>query len=185
MEDSQIVSLYWQRLEQAIYETDQKYGSYCRSIAGNILRSQEDAQECVNDTYLACWNSIPPHRPSVLATFLGKITRRISIDRWRMENAEKRGGGEVTLALDELSECVSGKQDTESEVQQKELIAAIHRFLDHLPETERRIFLLRYWYLEAIPVISARYGFSRSKTASILHRTRTKLRRLLEKEGYL
>lgn len=185
MEDSRIVELYWQRKEQAIHETDVKYGSYCRSIARNILKDSSDAEECVNDTYLDAWNAMPPSRPAILSTFLGKITRRISIDRWRIRSADKRGGGEVTLALDELEECVCGSHDVELEVQRKELVAAFRAFLARLPETERRVFLLRYWYLQPIQTIADRFGFTQSKTASMLHRIRGKLRRQLEKEGYL
>lgn len=113
MDDQEIVALYWARSEQAISETSSKYGSYCYSIAYNILHSSEDAEESVNDTYNDAWNSIPPHRPSVLSTFLGKITRRISIDRWRRRTAEKRGGGEMSLVLDELQECVAEGKNTE------------------------------------------------------------------------
>ena len=159
--------------------------AYCHSIAYAILQDQQDAEESVNDTYMDAWNTMPPNRPSVLSTFLGKITRRISIDRWRIRSAKKRGGDEVTLALDELEECVSGSHDVELQAQRNELIATMHRFLDSLPDTERRIFLLRYWYLEPIQSIANQYGFSQSKVASMLHRVRGKLRNQLEKEGYV
>ena len=185
MEDKQIVELYWAREESAIRETAVKYGNYCHSIAYAVLQNQQDADESVNDTYLDAWNTMPPNRPSVLATFLGKITRRIAIDRWRIRTALKRGGDEMMLALDELEECVSGSCDVELQVQRKELVTAICRFLEELPETERRIFLLRYWYVEPILSISRRFGFSRSKVASVLHRVRGKLRQHLEKEGYV
>ena len=185
MDDELIVQLYWDRSENAILETDRKYGAYCDSIAYGILQSREDAEESVNDTYMDAWNTMPPNRPSVLSTFLGKITRRISIDRWRIRSAKKRGGDEVTLALDELEECVRGSDDVELQVQRNEVIAAMHRFLDSLPDTERRIFLLRYWYLEPIQSIANQYGFTQSKVASMLHRIRGKLRRQLEKEGYV
>ena len=115
MDDQRIVELYWERSEQAISETQSKYGSYCYSIAYNILNNNEDAEESVNDTYNDAWNSIPPHRPSILSTFLGKITRRISIDRWRKHNAEKRGGGEMPLVLDELQECVADEKTVTAE----------------------------------------------------------------------
>lgn len=184
MDDDRIVALYWSRSEAAITETAAKYGSYLRSISFSILGSREDAQECVNDTYHGAWNAMPPHRPSVLSAFLGKITRRISIDRWRKRNAEKRGGGELPLALEELEECVSGSGSVEDEVQRKELEQLLDRFLDALPVTERRVFLRRYWYLDSVQSIARQFGFSRSKTASMLHRPRAKLRALLEKEGY-
>lgn len=185
MDDERIVQLYWDRSENAIAETAVKYGSYCHSIAYNILQSTQDAEESVNDTYLHAWNAMPPHRPSILATFLGKITRRLSIDRWRTANRTKRGGGEVPLALEELSECVAGSQDVEDTVVHKELVDAVNRFLDGLPVTERRIFLQRYWYLYPIREIAGSCGFSRSKVTSLLHRTRCNLRRQLEKEGFL
>ena len=185
MDDSSIVALYWERSENAIRQTDLKYGAYCRSIAYNILVSREDSEESVNDTYLDAWNAMPPHKPSMLSTFLGKITRRIAIDRWRARNAAKRGGGEVVLALEELSDCVSGTQSTEQLLQNRELISSYQAFLDTLPVTQRRVFLCRYWYLEPIETIAQRFGFSRSKVKSMLHRIRGKLRTHLEKEGYL
>ena len=185
MDDELIVKLYWDRSEHAISETSRKYGAYCHSIAYSILQSREDAEESVNDTYMDAWNAMPPHRPSILATFLGKITRRISIDRWRSLNRIKRGGGEVTLALEELEQCIAGSQSPEREIEKKELAQAINRFLDKLPILERRVFLSRYWYMESIQQIAARFRFSQSKVTSMLFRTRNKLRRLLEKEGYI
>lgn len=184
MEDKRIVALYWSRSEMAIAETDRKYGNYLSSISYNILASQEDARECVNDTYYDAWNAMPPHRPSVLPTFLGKITRRIAVDRWRRKNAEKRGGGEVVLALEELEECVSGTGGVEEEVERRELVRLFNKFLNTLPAAERRVFLCRYWYLDSVEAIARQFGFSRSKTASMLYRTRAKLRAVLEEEGY-
>lgn len=185
MEDKHIVELYWARNESAIQETATKYGNYCFSIAYTILNDRPDAEECVNDTYLDVWKVIPPNRPSNLATFMAKITRRIAIDRCRIRSAQKRGGDGVTLALEELDECVRGSHDVESKVQYQEMVAVIQQFIGTLSETERRIFLLRYWYLESTQSISERYGFSQSKVLSMLHRIRGKLRKRLEKEGYL
>ena len=185
MEDEQIVQLYWERSYRAISETAYKYGTYCRSIAQNILQNPEDAEEIVNDTWLGAWNAMPPHRPGVLSTFLGKLTRRISIDRFRTRTRHKRGGDTVTLALEELNECVPGGQDIQQELEQRELERAIDRFLDTLPDRERRIFLCRYWYLDDIAAISARFGFTRSKVKSMLYRIRNKLRTHLQEEGYL
>ena len=184
MEDRRIVELYWQRSEDAIAETASKYGNYLHSIAYQVLSNTQDAEECVNDTYSAAWNAMPPHRPSVLSTFLGKITRRISIDRWRKYSAEKRGGGEVALALDELADCVSGSGSVEEAAERRELKNLIDRFLDALPTTERKVFLCRYWYLDSVSSIAKQFGFSESKVTSMLHRTRAKLRAVLEKEGY-
>ncbi len=182
MEDREIVALYWARSEDAIGETAKKYGAYLTKIARNILGDPGEAEECVSDSYLGAWNAMPPHRPGVLSTFLGKITRRISIDRWRRQHAEKRGGGELTLALEELSECVSDGRSVEDELERRELTRRFQRFLDALPETERTVFLSRYWYMEPVKEIARRLGFSESKVTSMLCRTRKKLRDALAKE---
>ena len=185
MPDDRIVELYWQRAESAIRETAEKYGDYCHHIAYNILYNREDAEESVNDTWLDAWNNMPPHKPSILSTFLGKITRRISIDRWRKKHAGKRGGGEMELVLDELEDCVSDPTDVEMVIEGQEMARVIREFLDGLGETERRIFLRRYWYMDSIAGIALEFDFTESKTASMLHRTRGKLRDKLESEGYL
>ena len=184
MEDRKIVELYWQRSETAIYETQRKYEHYCFSIANNILPFREDAEESVNDTYMAAWNAIPPSRPSILSTFLGKLTRRISIDRWRHLRADKRGGSTVTIALEELSECIPCGSDPVADVEAKELAAAINRFLDTLPYTERSVFLMRYFDLARLRDIETRFKMSNSKVKSMLHRIRGKLRLALQGEGY-
>lgn len=184
MEDQKIIDLYWQRSEQAIAETDSKYGGYCYCIAYNILTNREDSEESISDTYLAAWRAMPPKRPGVLSAFLGKITRHLAIDRWRRRTADKRGGGEVVLALDELENCVSGDGSAEDVVSRKELIVAVNRFLDQLPEMERQVFLCRYWYVDPVRDIADTFGFSEAKVHSMLHRTREKLRRSLRKEGY-
>ena len=183
MNDKNIVDLYFNRDEEAITQTDKKYGRYCYSIAYNILMSREDAEESVSDTYMTAWRAIPPRRPSVLSTFLGKITRHISIDRWRERSAYKRGGGEVTLVLEELKDCVAGLQNVEMEYERKELIRAYVKFLDMLPDTERRVFLCRYWYVDSVEAIAEKFGFSQSKVKTMLYRTRAKLRKQLAEEG--
>ena len=184
MEDDKIVDLYWARSEEAVSETKRKYHHYCLSIAGNILPLREDAEECVNDTYLAAWNSIPPNRPSVLSTYLGKLTRRISIDRWRKLSADKRGSGTVTVALDELAECIPSGSNPAQEVEAKALAEAIGHFLDTVPYTERKVFLMRYFDMAKIQDIARGCNMSPSKFKSMLHRTRRKLRIALQKEGY-
>ena len=183
MNDKNIVDMYFNRDEEAITQTDKKYGRYCYSIAYNILTNKEDAEESVSDTYMTAWRAIPPRRPSVLSTFLGKITRHISIDRWRERSAYKRGGGEVTLALEELEDCVAGLQNVEMDYERKELIRAYVKFLDTLPVTERRVFLCRYWYVDSVEAIAEKFGFSQSKVKTMLHRTRAKLRMQLAEEG--
>ena len=179
-----IIDLYFERSEQAIVETDSKYGGYCYSIAYNILSNREDSQECVSDTYMAAWKSIPPRRPRSLRAFLGKLTRHISVDLWRKSSAKKRGGGEIVLALEELDNCVD-VTNTENTYEQKELTWVLNQFLSSLSETERNIFLCRYWYMDSIKAISEYSGFSQSKITSMLHRTREKLRKRLIEEGYL
>lgn len=184
MPDDRIVALYWSRSESAITETASKYGGYCRSIAYNILYDAQDTEECVNDTYLDAWNCMPPHKPAVLSTFLGKITRRISIDCWRRNHAEKRGGGQMEAVLDELSDCAS-PDDVESIIEDHEMARLIGAFLDGLPTDERRVFLCRYWYMESVSAIAKEYGCTTSKITSMLYRTRNRLRTFLESEGCL
>lgn len=184
MEDQGIIQLFFDRSEQAIEETDKKYGGLCFSIAYNVLDNREDSEESVSDTYLAAWNTIPPRRPNFLNAFLAKMTRHISIDRWRKRSAKKRGGGEIILALEELEDCVDA-QSVESEFAKKELTRVLNQFLLSLPETERNVFLCRYWYLDSIQTISQVSGFSQSKVTSMLYRLRGKLRKTLTEEGYL
>ena len=183
MDDTQIVELYWARKESAIEETEAKYGSYCYSIAQNILHNPDDAKESVNDTWLDAWNCMPPHRPSVLSTFLGKLTRRISIDKWRRSNAKKRGDGQLPLVLAELEDCISDGKSIEEETEHKLLNEVIAAFVKSLPETEQKVFLCRYWYMDSVNSIATRFRFSESKVKSMLYRTREKLRACLEKEG--
>ena len=183
MEDREIVDLYWQRDERAIAETAARYGTYCSSIATNILRQPEDVEESVNDTWMNAWNSMPPHRPEVLPSFLGKITRYICLKKWRERYAQKRGGGETALVFEELSESIPYRQSIDETLQAKELAQIVNTFLNGLSETERYIFVCRYWYLDPIATISARYGFSQSKIKTMLWRMRKKLMLQLEKEG--
>lgn len=183
MEDHRIIDLYWERSENAITETAHKYGNFCYSIAYNVLSNREDSQECVNDTFLAAWEQIPPQRPVSLSGFLAKITRNLSISRWRRQSAAKRGGGEVELALEELHECAAQGQNVESIYLYKETIQVFREFLKMLSQTERSVFLRRYWFLDSIGDIARDFGFSQSKVKSMLMRTRKKLRLRLEKEG--
>ena len=183
MEDHAIIELYWERSEDAISKTAAKYGGYCYTIAYNILSNNEDAEESVNDTWLAAWNTMPPRRPKLLAAFLGKMTRYISLDRWKNRTARKRGGGEVPLVLEELEECISGEDSVEKEYLQKEFAESLNQLVENLPDVERKVFLCRYWYMDSIETIAEHFGFSESKVASMLHRTRGKLRKMLEQEG--
>ncbi|MBQ9151523.1 MAG: sigma-70 family RNA polymerase sigma factor, partial [Clostridia bacterium] len=182
--DKCIIDLDWARNERAIRESERKYRSLCSAIALSILGNREDTEECVNDTWLAAWNSIPPHKPERLDTYLGKLTRNLALKKHRDSHRDKRGGGEIPLALDELADCIPGGADPQKEYEERELAALLDHFLDCLPETERQIFLRRYWLLEPIAALAESTGFTPSKVASMLHRTRKKLRKYLDKEGY-
>ena len=183
MEDSQIVQLYWDRNQNAINETAIKYGKYCTTIAKNILVSHEDAEECVNDTYMNAWNSIPPERPKVLRAFLGKITRNLAFNKYKHEHAGKRGGGEMSVVLDELAECISGRDSVEDEVVSKELAKEIENFLASLSETKRRIFVCRYWYADSVAKIAKQYGMKENAVSMMLSRLRKGLQTYLEERG--
>jgi len=184
MDDERIVQLYWDRNEQAIGESSAKYGSYCRNIAQNILQNAEDAEECVNDTWMNAWNAMPPHKPSVLSAFLGKLTRNLSFDRYRKLHREKRGGHTIDLVLDELDELVSGQDDPERKWQEKELKESIVQFLQDQSEEKRNLFILRYWYAFDISEISGRTGLSCNRISVNLSRTRRKLKIFLSERGY-
>ena len=160
MDDTTIVQLYWDRDERAIPATSGKYGNYCNSIAWNILGNREDAEECVNDTYLCAWTSMPPHRPRVLSAFLGKLTRNLSLNRYKHHTAEKRGGGEAPAVLDEIAELVSDTDNVERAVDRRELVRAIDTFLERLPADKRRIFVCRYWYFDPVSKIASRFGMT-------------------------
>ena len=183
MDEKEIIDLYWARSERAIGETDKKYGKFCFRIAYNILADHGDSEECVNDTYLHTWNAIPPRRPNKLSAFLGKITRNLALNRVERDSAQKRGGGQVTVAVEELSVCIPDPNTVERQLEDKELADALNRFLEGLPGETRRIFLRRYWQLCPVREIAAFYGISESKVKMSLLRTRGKLRAFLEKEG--
>ena len=183
MDDKQIVDLYWARSERAIEETERKFGGYCRTVSYNILANTADAEECVNDTWMKAWNSMPTHRPSLLAPYLGKLTRWLSLTRLRENNSLRRGGGELPLVLDELAETLDSGADTERELELKELNEALRRMVKALSKDERDVFLCRYWYMASIREIAEKTGFSESKVKTMLHRTRNKLHRQLMEEG--
>lgn len=184
MEDTEIISLYFARNETAIAETSRKYGSYCRTIADNILRSSEDAEECVNDTWLRAWKSIPPQKPARLRLFLAKITRNLAFDRYQQRMTAKRGSGELCAVLDELAECVADTADVESELQWRALRQCISAFAAELPQRERRIFIGRYFYAQSIAQIAQQTGLRENHVSVLLSRIRGKLRRHLEQEGF-
>lgn len=184
MKDAQIVELYWSRSEDAIAVTKERYQGYLMKIAMQILENEEDAEECVNDTYLAAWNSMPDHRPETLSTYLGKITRQTAIDLWRRKNRQKRANSEYTLSLEELEEVLPGGSTPEKELDATLLSQAINRFLRTLPAETRRLFLGRYFYCDPLKEVASYCGMKEAKAKSTLFRTRKNLKRFLEKEGF-
>ncbi len=184
MDDGQIVQFYWDRDEWAIPATADKYGNYCTSIAKNILGNPEDAEECVNDTYMRAWNSMPPHSPNVLSAFLGKITRNVSLNRYKQNTADKRGGGEVPAVLEEIAELVSDTDSVEQEVDRRELVKAIDAFLDRLPTEKRSLFLCRYWYFDSVSNLASRFGMTENHVSVTLNRFRRKLHNDLFERGF-
>ena len=184
MNDEQIINLYWARDEKAITETDRSYGSLCRGLSQRILKNSEDAEECVNDSYLRLWQRLPPDRPDSLGGFLTRIVRNVSLDRLRQNDSLKRGGSAVTVSLDEL-EQVTGRSDVESGVMAAELGAAVDRFLRTQSQEARSIFLRRYYYFDTRTEIAERYDISAAQVSVILSRTRKRLHKFLKEEGLL
>ena len=185
MEDHEIIDLYYDRAQQAITETSSKYNAYCMHIARAILGDEEDAKECVNDTWLKAWNTIPPQKPNHLAAYLGRITRNASIDRMRTRTRKQRGGHETELVLEELQDCIAHSTNVEREIEGCELAAAINAFLKTLSAFDRNVFVCRYWYLDPVRDIAKAAHASESRIKSILFRLRKKLRVYLEEEGLL
>lgn len=181
MEDRQIIQLYWDRAEEAIQETSAKYGRLCQYIAQNILCSPEDSEECVNDTWLGLWNAIPPQRPSRFSAFVGRIARNLALKRFDYLTAAKRNA-ETICSLEELGDCVSGRDSVEDELENQRIEETIDMFLWSLEEEKRNIFIRRYWYFDSIDNICRRTGYSQSKVKSMLYQTRRKLRNYLESE---
>ena len=180
MDDSVIIELYWQRDERAIKESKSKYGVYCSTIADNILHSAEDSEECVNETWLKAWNVIPPERPLRLSAFLGRITRNLAIDKYRRERSGRYGGGQTAMCLDELGECIGDGSAIEDRLALRELL---NTFLCGLPDKNRDIFLMRYWYLMPTAEIAKRNALTNGDVKMVLQRVRKKLKKYLEKEG--
>lgn len=182
MEDAAIIGLYWARDEAAIAASSEKYGTLCRSLSRNILNSPEDAEECVNDTWRKAWDTMPPQRPGSLRAYLARITRNLSIDRWRANRAGKRGSGLETL-LDELDGCLPAARSAEEWTDARETARVIDRWLDTLSATDRTAFLRRYWYGQQVKQIAAQAGCSPYGMAKRLGRLRDGLRKALEQEG--
>ncbi len=183
MEDKAIVDLYWKRSDRAIPETECKYGNYCYTVAMRIVNNYEDAEECVNDTWLGAWNSMPENRPSYLGPYLAKLTRWLSLTKMKTQNRLKRGGNQVTLSLEELDTELGDGSDLAKQIELKDLSDFLNLFLKGLPADERKVFLARYWYAASIHEISEKNNWSESKVKSMLLRTRRKLKKALEVEG--
>ncbi len=183
MEDQEILALYRERSEAAIAETAAKYGSYCHTVAYNILHNEEDAGECLNDTWLRAWNAIPPKQPDCLGAFLARITRNLALNRYQKQHAGKRGQGQTELALEELKDCLFLPDSVEDRIEEQLLAQSVERFLRGLPKQRRTIFIRRYWYLYSVSQIAAQYGMSENKVALLLFRMRRQLKSHFEKEG--
>lgn len=181
MEDSKIISLFFERSEQAIQELDCKYGRAVRKTAANILDDRQDVEECVNDTYLKAWDSIPPQAPNPLAAYVCKIARNLAINRYHANNAEKRGSN-YGIVLDEMEECIPSGVSVETELEAKELTAAINRFLSSLKPEDRFLFVRRYWYADSVTDLAINTNSSVSRISVRLFRLREKLRNQLMKE---
>lgn len=183
MDDNLIIELYFSRDERAISETDAKYGVFCRTISRRIVRDESDAEECVNDTYLHTWNSIPPQRPGSLCAFVGRIVRNLSLDRYRRNTAEKRGGGSFA-PFDELEDCIpDNAKSVDAQIEERELSECINAFLEELPQEQRIYFMRRYWLGEPLADIAKRYGVSANSLGVIMHRLRAKLKTRLTESG--
>ena len=184
MNDEEIIRLYFARDERAISETSARYGNYCFTIANNILHNREDSEECVSDTYQKTWESIPPQRPNVFSAFLGRITRNLSLNRYKMNTAARRGGNEFTILLDEVTDVVSDKETPEDEIMEQELLHAINEFLASLSRQQRIMLVRRYWYADDIATIASRVGMSANNVSAIIRRLRIKLHDFLCARGF-
>jgi len=184
LEDSRIIALFFERSEQAIAELDNKYGSAIKKTAANILNDRLDVEECVNDTYLRTWNSIPPQKPSPLVSYVCKIARNLALDRYHANKAEKRNDA-FDLILDEMEECIPSMLRVETEIEAKELSAAISRFLLTLSRDDRFLFVRRYWYADSVKELAAETRGNADRISVRLFRIREKLKKSLVKEGYL
>lgn len=185
MDDKEIIALFNLRSEQALAETEKTHGAVCRKTAEKILGSKQDIEECVNDAFLKAWNSIPPLEPLDLGAFLVKTTRNTAINRWKSERRFKRGGGQITLVLEELSDCIHSSEDVEETIDKRLLVQSVEAFLDSLSYDARTVFVQRYIAMLSVNEIAERYNMSESKVKVTLMRVRKKLRKYLKQEGWL
>lgn len=185
MEDQKIIKLYYNRDQQAVAETSYKYGRLLARIAHSILNSSQDADECVNDTYLRLWDAIPPNNPDDLCSFAARIVRNLAINMLSKRNTLKRGQGKLDAVLDELSECIPSGNSIEESIDEKELTGIINRFLEGLPKKTRIIFVRKYWWLDSVRNIADDFNMSENSVRAMLFRTKVKLKKLLEREGVI
>lgn len=185
MTDEMIIQLFWDRREEAIKETEKRYGAYCFKVAQSVLQNKEDSEECMNDALLQAWNMIPPTRPAHLNFFLAKIVRNLAISKYRRKYAKKRGQGEVAIVLDELEECIAGQSDIESYFEMAELQKCVNAFVRELPEKEGNVFIARYFYMYSTREIAKKYHITENHVRVMLSRMRDRLRKWLQKEGYV
>lgn len=178
MDDSRILDLFWQRSESAIDSVNAKYGPMCRSIAMNLLRSEEDAEECVNDTYHGLWNTIPPERPEKLSPYIAKITRNLAMKRLTYRNAAKRAV--LTVSFEELNECIPGGSEPEKILEERELTRLLEQFLSTLDRDSRNLFLRRYWFFDSVREIARGFGIPEGTVKTRLFRLRNQLKAYLE-----
>lgn len=181
-DDKELISMFVSRSEKAIQHTAEKYSAYCHSIANRILKNHEDSEECVNDTFLNAWNSIPPNIPHNFSGFLGKITRNIALNIYEKKHTAKRGKGQMEVALAELAECVDMKSDIERENERQQIRDVINTFIRGQNEQRKNIFIQRYWYLMSIKEIAAEHGMNTNQVKSVLYQMRVLLKKELEKE---
>lgn len=183
MEDQKILDLFWARDEQAITETQQKYGSWCEGIAYRVLNNREDAEECASDTFMTAWDNIPPKRPKILSAWLGRISRNLALTRYRSYHAQKRGGGETALVLEELQLCASSAVTPEGALDRAAAAETINRFLAGLKKGQRCVFMRRYWYMDSVAQIAERYDLTEGQVTALLYRLRRQLKAVLAEEG--
>ena len=183
-EDSEIVRRFFERDESALSDVNRKYGSYCSSIARNILGNEQSAEECVNDTLMRLWESIPPAKPNHLPAFIGKIVRNIAINAIRHDTALKRGGGEIDLILDEAEEMISGGDSVELTAQRHEIMAAVNEWLGTITAKKRAVFVLRYWHCKSVSEVARCVGMSQTNVENVLKRERKKLVEYMKERGF-
>ena len=182
MDDQAIIALYWSRNQQALDESQRKYGPHCLRLSENILASREDAEECVSDTWLRAWDTMPPQRPDSLRAYLSRICRNLSLDRWRARKAQKRGEG-LEVLLEELEDCVPSSPSAEAAAESREITQCIDTWLSILELNDRTVFLRRYWYGQQVRELAKQEGCTPQKMAQRLYRLRQSLRKALEQEG--